>query len=33
MPGYNVLFWLLVVVVVSLPVLIAISFEGMHLPH
>jgi hypothetical protein len=31
MAGYNVLFWLLVVAVAALLVLIATSFEGMHL--
>ena len=31
MVGYNVLFWLLVVAVAALLVLVATSFEGMHL--
>ena len=31
MVGYNLLFWLLVVAIAALLVLIATSFEGMHL--
>jgi hypothetical protein len=31
MVGYNLLFWLLMVAIVTLLVLVATSFEGMHL--
>jgi hypothetical protein len=31
MVGYNLLFWLLMVAIVALLVLVATSFEGMHL--
>jgi hypothetical protein len=31
MVGYNLLFWLLMVAIVALLMLVATSFEGMHL--
>ena len=31
MVGYNFLFWLLMVAIVALLMLVATSFEGMHL--